>query len=84
MGYTPHLPTHAGFYDGLHFHRVISEFMAQGGCPRSKDPKAADAGEGAPPPASTFEILGCIFVIYRIFWILKLENIANIAGVVSN
>eukprot|EP00729_Bicosta_minor_P009157 gene9157-15017_t len=48
----------SGFYDGLHFHRVISEFMAQGGCPRSKDPKAADAGEGAPPPASTFKILG--------------------------
>ena len=22
-----------GFYDGLHFHRVIDGFMAQGGCP---------------------------------------------------
>jgi cyclophilin family peptidyl-prolyl cis-trans isomerase len=39
----------SGFYDGLHFHRVISGFMIQFGCPHSKDPSSPRAGTGGPP-----------------------------------
>jgi hypothetical protein len=34
----------SGFYDGQHFHRVIPSFVAQVGCPLSRDPKARQAG----------------------------------------
>ena len=37
-----------GFYDGLSFHRVIADFMIQGGCPHSKDPMSRRAGTGGP------------------------------------
>jgi len=39
----------SGFYDGLHFHRVIKGFMIQFGCPHSKDPESPRAGTGGPP-----------------------------------
>lgn len=38
-----------GFYDGLHFHRVINRFMIQFGCPFSKDPQSPRAGMGDSP-----------------------------------
>jgi len=38
-----------GFYDGLHFHRVIQNFMCQFGCPHSRDPNSRRAGTGDSP-----------------------------------
>ena len=38
-----------GFYDGLHFHRVIEGFMVQFGCPHSRDPNSPCAGTGDSP-----------------------------------
>lgn len=39
----------SGFYDGLHFHRVIDNFMIQFGCPHSRDPNSQRAGTGDGP-----------------------------------
>merc|ERR1719502_843668 len=37
-----------GFYNGIHFHRVIPDFMDQFGCPYAKDPSSRKAGTGGP------------------------------------
>lgn len=37
-----------GFYDGVHFHRVIADFVVQGGCPHAKTKGNPRAGTGGP------------------------------------
>ena len=39
----------SGFYDDLHFHRVINGFMIQFGCEYSKDPNSPRCGTGNSP-----------------------------------
>lgn len=46
----------AGFYRGMAFHRIIPDFMAQGGCPHSKEEGRGAPGTGGPGYAFGDEI----------------------------
>ncbi len=56
-----------GFYDGTTFHRVIPDFMIQGGDPYSKNDDPSDDGMGGPGRAIADEF----------------SNVAHVRGVVS-
>ncbi len=45
-----------GFYDGLSFHRVINGFMAQGGCPNTREGSNGMPGTGGPGYSINCEI----------------------------
>lgn len=49
-----------GFYNGVHFHRVIPHFMAQFGCPNARDLSghSGPPGTGGPKEGSSFTVLG--------------------------
>ena len=47
-----------GFYDGLAFHRVIPDFVIQGGCPNSREGAKGMPGTGGPGYKIDCELTG--------------------------
>jgi len=70
----------SGFYNGLHFHRVIPNFMVQFGCPFSVDPLGKSVGGGGPAPNTDFKH----FITQRKLHRNKAGHIADECPQVSN
>ena len=67
-----------GFYDGTTFHRVIKQFMVQGGDPNSKDPaKKHLAGQGGPGYTIPAEIHKHYFHTKGVFAAARLGDAVN-------
>jgi len=47
-----------GYYDGLHWHRVIPDFVIQGGCPNTREGESGMAGTGGPGYEISCELEG--------------------------
>lgn len=47
-----------GFYDGVKFHRVLPDFVIQGGCPNSRDGANGSPGTGGPGHQIDCELTG--------------------------
>jgi peptidyl-prolyl cis-trans isomerase B (cyclophilin B) len=47
-----------GYYNGLRFHRVLPDFVVQGGCPHSKDMRNSKIGTGGPGYSINCELDG--------------------------
>ena len=48
----------SGYYDGLKFHRVIPDFVIQGGCPNTRDGANGMPGTGGPGYKIDCELTG--------------------------